>query len=324
MGMKDRQRRAREMTRKMVKENLRAHLSNHRVEDVLRKIIAHIADSAKYIAFYMEDESRRLVGRQNAYGEHVLALDEYANVILKNRLEKETSFGIRQFASEELDTIKMLGKGEERYSVTVDPLDGSSLVDSNLAVGTIVGIHAGKLLGRRSGRKSLAAAMYIIYGPLTTLVYTVGDGAHEFVLDKAGNFVLSQENLRMKRRGAIYGPGGLKSEWLANHAAFIKYLEQDGYKLRYSGALVPDVNQIIIKQGGVFCYPALKSQKEGKLRLLFEEQPLAMIAEACGGLATDGQRDTLDIVPCAFDQRAPFYFGSRREIEMAHKFLAAG
>lgn len=309
-------------TRKMVKENLRAHLSNNNVEDVLRKIIAHIGDSAKYIAFAMEDESRRLAGRENTYGEKVLALDEFANVILKNRLEKETSFGIREFASEELDTIKILSRKKERYSVTVDPLDGSSLVDANLAVGTIIGVHAGKILSGRSGRRTLAAAMYVVYGPLTTLVYTAKQGVHEFVMDKTGTWVLASEKLRFKRRGSIYSPGGFKNEWPPNHAAFIKYLEQEGYKLRYSGALVPDVNQIMIKGGGMFAYPALKDSPEGKLRLLFEEQPLALLAEEAGGMATDGNKDILDLVPKTFDQRSPFYIGSRREITLAKKLLA--
>ncbi|MCZ6677358.1 MAG: fructose-1,6-bisphosphatase [Candidatus Poribacteria bacterium] len=309
------------MNKNMVKINLRAHLSNHGVEEKLRRIIAHVADSAKYISLIMREANRKLAGTQNSFGEDQLELDVLADDILKQRLEYETSFGIGEFASEEQDTIKLLSTNGERYSVTVDPLDGSSLVDVNLAVGTFIGIHEGKILSGKPGRETLAAAMYVVYGPLTTLVYTARNGTHEFVLDPTGNFVLSQENLTLKDSGSIYSPGGLRSEWLPKHAAFIDYLEAEGYKLRYSGGLVPDANQIISKGGGIFTYPALTSARAGKLRLLFEEQPLALIVEGAGGLATNGVNDILDLVPEALEQRSPFYMGSRIEVQMARRYL---
>ena len=309
------------MHQSMVKMNLRAHLSNSGIEEELRRIIAHIADSAKYIATIMGEANRKMTGTQNGYGETQMELDVLADDILKRRLEYETSFGISEFASEEQDEIKLLSKNGARYSVTVDPLDGSSLIDVNLAVGTIVGIHEGKILSG-TGRDTLAAAMYIVYGPLTTLVYSAKNGTHEFVLDPTGNFVQSKENLRLKEKGSLYSPGGLRSEWTANHAAFIDDLEKQGYKLRYSGGMVPDVNQIISKGGGLFTYPALKDAAHGKLRLLFEEQPLALIIEQAGGLATNGFEDILDIVPQALEQRAPFYIGSRKEVLLAKEWLS--
>jgi fructose-1,6-bisphosphatase I len=270
----------------------------------------------------MGEVNRKLAGTQNNFGEEQMELDVLADDILKRRLEYETSFGVSEFASEEQDAIRLLSKNGARYSVTVDPLDGSSLIDVNLAVGTIVGIHEGKILNGRSGRESLAAAMYIIYGPLTTLVYTAKNGTHEFVLDPTGNFVLSRENLRLKEKGSLYSPGGLRSDWLPNHAAFIDCLEAQGYKLRYSGGMAPDVNQVISKGGGLFTYPALKSAASGKLRLLLEEQPLALIAEEAGGMATDGFNDILDIVPQELEHRAPFYIGSRKEILLAKEYLS--
>ena len=310
------------MNENMVKINLRAHLSNNKVEVELRRVIAHIADSAKYISLIMGEANRKLAGTKNTFGEEQLELDVLADNILKQRLEDETSFGIGEFASEEQDTLKVLSSNGERYSVTVDPLDGSSLVDVNLAVGTIVGLHEGTLLNSKPGRETLAAAMYIIYGPLTTLVYTAKKGVHEFVLDPTGNFVLSEENLRLGEDGNIYSPGGQRSEWLPNHAVFIDSLEASGYKLRYSGGLVPDVNHIIAKGGGLFTYPALTSAEDGKLRLLFEEQPFALVAEEAGGLATNGFENILDVVPEKLGQRSPFYIGSKREVQMAGKYLA--
>jgi len=209
------------------------------------------------------------------------------------------------------------------YSVAIDPLDGSSLVDVNLSIGTIVGIHKGPILSGKPGRESLVAAMYILYGPLTTLVYTANNGVHEFVLDPAGNFVLSQENIKMKDKGAIYSPGGLKKEWLPDHARFIDSLEEDGYKLRYSGGFVPDINQVLMKGGGLFTYPDLQRAPNGKLRLLFECQPMALILEQAGGKATTGTQEILDIVPEELDQRVPIYIGSKTEIQSVLEYRSS-
>ena len=129
----------------------------------------------------------------------------------------------------------------------------------------------------------MVAALYITYGPLITMVYSAGNGAHEFVLNREGEYVLSEENLMMDERGSIYSPGGLRKDYTENHLKYLEYLEAGGYKLRYSGGFVPDINQILIKRGGIFTYPALKKSPRGKLRLLFELQPMAFIIEQAGG-----------------------------------------
>ena len=128
----------------------------------------------------------------------------------------------------------------------------------------------------------------------------------------------TEENIELKERGSIYGIGGLRKNWTAEHAAYIEFLEKEGYKLRYSGGFVPDINQIMIKKGGVFTYPALKGAKKGKLRLIFELQPMAFLMEQA---ATDGNRDILSIKTESLDQRSPIYIGSRYEIEKAKEFL---
>jgi fructose-1,6-bisphosphatase I len=306
---------------KSTRRNLRTHLSNNHVEEMLRRIMAHLADSARYIALTMQLVRRTLAGGKNVHDDAQMKLDVVADAILKKRLEQETAFDIRQFASEEQDRILLLKNSRGPYSVTVDPLDGSSLIDVNLAVGTIVGIYKGAILNRRPARKNLVAAMCIVYGPLTTLLYTAGRGTHEFVLDPTGNFVLSNEKLKLRPSGDIYAPGGLARGWLPNHARFIRDLEKRGYKLRYSGGLVPDFNQILLKRGGIFTYPALADAPQGKMRLLFEALPLALLIEQAGGRATDGVRNILDTVPKDIKDRTPLYIGSPREIDLARRIL---
>jgi fructose-1,6-bisphosphatase I len=246
-----------------------------------------------------------------------LSLDRSADTILKNQLQ--FSGFVREYASEEQDAVIHIGKGSEKYFVTADPLDGSSLVDSNLAIGTIIGIHNGSMMG--DGRNTIVAALYITYGPLITMVYSAGKGTHEFVLNREGEYVLSQENIRLKKRGDIYCLGGLRKDWTQAHLQFVEYLDAEGYKLRYSGGFVPDINQVLIKNGGVFTYPALKKNPNGKLRLLFELQPMAFLMEQAGGSATDGKKNILDIPVDDIGQRSPIYIGSHFEVEKARAFL---
>jgi len=246
-----------------------------------------------------------------------LSLDRSADTILKNQLQ--FSGFVREYASEEQDAVIHIGEGSEKYFVTADPLDGSSLVDSNLSIGTIIGIHNGSMMG--DGRNTIVAALYITYGPLITMVYSAGKGTHEFVLNREGEYVLSQENIRLKKRGDIYCLGGLRKDWTQAHLQFVEYLEAEGYKLRYSGGFVPDINQLLIKNGGIFTYPALKKNPNGKLRLLFELQPMAFLMEQAGGSATDGKKNILDIPVDDIGQRSPIYIGSRFEVEKARAFL---
>ncbi len=168
----------------------------------------------------------------------------------------------------------------------------------------------------------MVAALYITYGPLITMIYSAGKGVHEFVLDREGEYVLSEENIRLNERGSIFSPGGLRRDWTESHRRYIDKLEMDGYKLRYSGGFVPDINQVIIKRGGIFTYPALKKAPQGKLRLLFELQPMAYIVEQAGGMAIDGKEDILALKISSVDQRSPIYIGSRREVAMAREFLS--
>ncbi|HOK05869.1 MAG TPA: class 1 fructose-bisphosphatase [Syntrophales bacterium] len=297
--------------------DLRRHMWMAGVELDLRRLIWQIAVTGKYISAKIHESNRKLAGFKNIYGEEQLALDKSSDEILKNQLQ--FSGFVREYASEERDQVITIGQGQEKYFVTADPLDGSSLVDTNLAIGTIIGIHNGTILGK--GRDTMVAALYITYGPLITMVYSAGKGTHEFVLNREGEYVLSQENIRLRDKGDIYSLGGLRRDWTEAHLKFVEYLEREGYKLRYSGGFVPDINQIVIKGGGIFTYPALRKSPEGKLRLLFELQPMAFLVEQAGGVATDGNNPILDIPVEKLGQRSPIYIGSRFEVETARAFL---
>ena len=299
--------------------DLRRHMWLEGVEVELRRLIWQIAVVGKYISAKIHESNRKLAGFQNVYGDEQLALDRISDDIMKNKLQ--FSGFVREYASEELEDIVKIGTGKEKYIVTADPLDGSSLVDTNLAIGTIIGIHKESIFD--VGRKTMVAALYITYGPLITMIYSAGRGAHEFVLDREGEYVLSQENIRLKDKGSIFSPGGLRHDWTPEHLKFIEQLEKDGYKLRYSGGFVPDINQILIKRGGVFTYPALKKSPQGKLRLLFELQPMAFIMEQAGGLATDGNEDILSIKVENVNQLSPVYIGSVTEVQKAKEFLSS-
>jgi len=298
--------------------DLRRHMWTAGVEVELRRLIWQIAVVGKYISAKIHESNRKLAGLKNIYGEEQMALDRAADEILKNQLQ--FSGFVREYASEELEDIIKIGSGKEKYIVTADPLDGSSLVDTNLSIGTIIGIHKDSVLD--SGRNSMVAALYITYGPLITMIYSAGKGAHEFVLNREGEYVLSQEDIKLNQKGSIFSPGGLRRDWNPAHLKLIEQLENDGYKLRYSGGFVPDINQILIKKGGVFTYPALKKAPQGKLRLLFELQPMAFIMEQAGGLATDGYQDILSIKVESVNQLSPIYIGSTTEVQMAKQMLS--
>src|SRR4030042_1501787 len=218
------------------------------VEEELRRLIWQIAVTGKYISAKIHESNRKLAGFKNLYGEEQLSLDRSTDEILKNQLQY--SGFVREYASEERDTVIQIGKGEEKYFVTADPLDGSSLVDTNLSIGTIIGIHKEAVFTR--GRDSMVAALYITYGPLITMVYSAGKGTPEFVLNREGEYVLSQEHILLEERGSIYSPGGLRKDWTEGHLKYMEFLEAEGDKLRYSGGFVPDINQALIKRGGGF------------------------------------------------------------------------
>jgi fructose-1,6-bisphosphatase I len=255
-------------------------------------------------------------GVYNIYGEEQAKMDQRANEIWIEALSKSKL--VKEIATEEEKDIIRLNY-EKGYGVTIDPLDGSSLLPTNLAVGSIFSIYEnGEIM---SGLQQISAAFYILFGPLTLMVFADKKEVSQFIFnERKKQFDLVKRNLTIPE-GKLYAPGGLRKDWLENHKKAIEYLEKEGFKLRYSGSFVADFHQILI-YGGIFTYPALLNEPNGKLRLLFEVGPMAFIAEKAKGEAIDGKNRILDIIPAKVDQRIPIYIGSKKVIEEIKSILA--
>jgi fructose-1,6-bisphosphatase I len=251
---------------------------------------------------------------RNMYGEEQMALDKYADRVFISGL-KRTRLA-RYIATEEQHQIITVDDAKNNFGVVIDPLDGSSLIDVNFCTGSIIGIYPGNVLEK--GAK-MVAAMYFLYGPLTSLTLTTGKGVHEFVLDENGDFFLKHRDIKIPE-GKIYAPGAKRKEYHKSHAQWIEHLEHEGYKLRFSGCFVADVHQILHK-GGVFAYPAFKGKEKGKLRLLYEANPMGMIICEAGGAISNGSGNILEITPESIDELTPIYIGGKKEIGLIEKYM---
>ncbi len=244
---------------------------------------------------------------RNVYGEQQLELDVWMNDLFVDACRESNL--VAQVASEEMGEVKEVGRG--RFSVVLDPLDGSSNVRSNNIFGTILGIFDRKRLPARGS--DLFAAGYLIYGPATTFVYATRTAVHEFVQGGAGRpdeFFLIEEGLHLPSKGKLFGVGGHRDKWIPEVKAFVTELERELMNLRYGGSFVGDFNQIL-HYGGFFGYPAQVGKPAGKYRLHFESNPIAFIAEAAGGAGTTGQERLLEVAPTGIDQTVPTYVGNQ-------------
>ncbi|MCD6525460.1 MAG: class 1 fructose-bisphosphatase [Desulfuromonas sp.] len=300
--------------------DLRRHLREQKVERRLIELICEIAEASKYIINSIRTGDLGVAGTSNLYGEEQLELDVLSDRILQKRLK--SSGVVSSVVSEENNDIMQFNcENDVCYSVAYDPLDGSSLVDVNLAVGTILSIYQGDnilLPGRQQ-----AAALYILYGPRTTLVYSTGNGVHEFAMNQLMEYTLVKENITIDGVGGIYSPGGQRNLYTSGTEKYVRSLEESGHKLRYSGGFVPDINQVLMKGRGIFMYPHLQGRPQGKLRLLYELNPMAFLIEQAGGAASNGRMPILDIVPEGIDMCSPVFIGCREDVAMAEKFIAA-
>ena len=303
--------------------DLRCYLRDNNVDRDLTRLICEIADASKYIINSIRTGDLGVAGTSNLYGEEQLALDVLSDRILRKRLIH--SGVVSTIVSEETNEIISVDhsnnqNGGRRFSVAYDPLDGSSLVDVNLAVGTIVAIYDGENI-LQAGRHQVAA-MYILYGPRTTLVLSTGSGVQEFAMNALMEYTLVNENIRLSQCGSIYSPGGQRNKYTAGTEKFVRQLEEKGAKLRYSGGFVPDINQILIKGKGIFLYPHLQGAPQGKLRLLYELYPMAYLVEQAGGAASTGKTRILDIIPEKIDECAPVFIGCKDDVALAEAFIA--
>ena len=275
-------------------------------------------------------------GEQNIQSEKQQKLDVYANEKFINTLiNRNIVCGI---ASEEEETFISINSNDKnnqnKYVVLIDPLDGSSNIDVNVSVGTIFSIYRRKSkIGAevsiddflQSGRFQVAAG-YIIYGTSTMLFYTTGKGVNGFTLNPAiGTFYHSHSNVQIPKNGNIYSINeGNYLQFPDYVKKYIKFCQEEEderpFTSRYIGSLVSDFHRNMIK-GGIFLYPQTAKNPNGKLRLLYECNPIAFICEQAGGLAINGEKNILDIEPKELHERTPFYCGSEKMIQQFQKFI---
>lgn len=304
----------------------------------LSALMNRIALAGKLIARHMSRAGLMegvlgFTGDVNVQGESVKKMDVYANDVFISVFKQ--SGLVCRLASEEMDKPYYIPENCPigRYSLLYDPIDGSSNTDTNLSLGSIFAIRKqegddsdgdGKDL-LAPGHKQIAAG-YILYGPSTMLVYTMGKGVHSFTLDPSlGEFILSEENIQIPNHGPVYSLNeGNFWQWNESIREYVRYVHRtEGYTARYSGAMVSDIHRILL-QGGVFLYPGTLPKPEGKLRLLYESAPLAFVIEQAGGKATTGHQNILDVVPSKLHQRTPLIIGSKQDVAKVESFIQNG
>ncbi|HLR76385.1 MAG TPA: class 1 fructose-bisphosphatase [Balneolaceae bacterium] len=273
-------------------------------------------------------------GSKNIHGESVKKLDLFADHQLISALNRADITCM--VISEENEGIVELEHNDGKYIVYMDPLDGSSNIDVNVSIGSIFSIYqceyedGEKLTDKHALQRgtSQVAAGYVLYGSSTILVYTTGNGVSMFTLDPSiGEFMLSDRSIEIPEHGAIYSvnEGNYKS-WPEGLKQYVKYCQLENetenhpYSTRYIGSMVADVHRTLCK-GGIFIYPDSNKYPNGKLRLMYECNPLSFIIEQAGGMAINGQKRILDIMPKAIHQRTPIYIGSKKNVERVKEFL---
>lgn len=241
--------------------------------------------------------------QENSSGETQLQLDIKCDMIIEEEFSNIPS--IHTIASEEKEHEMPMHKGG-KYYIAYDPLDGSSLVDVNLSVGSIFGIYENGF-----GSENMVASCYVVYGPRVEMVFA--ENKTKLYLLQAGEFEFVKE-IHLNEKGKLNAPGGTQQNWAPYHKELVDSFFAEGYRLRYSGGMVPDLHQILLKGGGLFSYPGTSDKPEGKLRRLFEVFPFAFIFKTSGGEAIDGKNDLLTLSHAHIHDTAVCFFGSKYEI----------
>lgn len=274
-----------------------------------------IIETIKQVAFEIDHaiktEELGYSDSENSSGEDQLKLDVQSDLIIEKAFASVAS--VKDLVSEEKEGVLKLNPSG-KYTICYDPLDGSSLVDVNLSVGSIFGIYEGELKG-----ENLVASAYVVYGPRIELVIADKTSAPKLYRAIGNEFKYISE-IQMNEKGKLNASGGTQQNWSTTHKTFIDSLFQEGYRLRYSGGMVPDLHQIMLKGGGLFSYPGTTDKPDGKLRQLFEVIPFALMYEQAGGEAIDekGVR-LLELIPSHPHDTSPCFFGSKSEITALRK-----
>lgn len=291
----------------------RARAHEHTVEAVLDGIVETAGEIRRGLL-----GRRGAVDAENPSGEMQVEADVWADELLAERLGAIE--GVGQYASEERESIIECGDDpatDDAVAVAVDPLDGSSNLRSNNPMGTIVGIYDAPIPA--SGR-DLVAAGFVLYGPITTMVTAVGGTVTEYELTGVEPTPI-RTAVELPADPVVYGFGGRVPDWPDAFASFVEEIEQS-LKLRYGGAMIADVNQVLT-YGGIFAYPALVDRPDGKLRLQFEGNPMGYVLECAGGRSSDGERSLLDVEPTGIHQRTPVHLGNEALIDRLEAVLSS-
>ena len=243
--------------------------------------------------------------QENSTGDTQLKLDIASDVVIERNFKELTC--VKQIVSEEQDDIVDVNENGE-YLIAYDPLDGSSLVDVNLSVGSIYGIYKNDFTG-----DNIVASVYVVFGPRVEMVVCDGKKVELYRMDKENNFIYIKD-LQMDQKGTINSPGSTQQCWYPHHKQMVNDMFKDGYELTYSGGMVPDLHHILLR-GGLFSYPGASDKPKGKLRQLFEVFPFAHVFETAGGHAIDGTKRALEVVTEHIHDTSPCFFGSLDEIQ---------
>ena len=277
----------------------------------MRDIFDAIQRSAKRIKNAIDVKDIGYSQQENSSGETQLQLDIQCDLIIQEEFSKVSS--IHTIASEEKEKEMLLNENG-KYFVAYDPLDGSSLVDVNLSVGSIYGIYEGEF-----GASKMVASCYVVHGPRVEMVFA--ENKTKLYLLQDGEFEFVKE-IRLNEKGKLNAPGGTQQNWAPYHKEMVDSFFAEGYRLRYSGGMVPDLHQILLKGGGLFSYPGTSDKPEGKLRRLFEVFPFAFIYEKSGGGAIDGKVDLMTLGHAHVHDTAVCFFGSNYEIARVKEVYA--
>lgn len=286
----------------------------------LTLLLNQIAEAGKIIASHVKNSGlvdiEGSAGKQNMFQEEVQKLDEFSNDLLVDMLSE--SGQVSTIVSEEMDNPHEVTSRTGDYIVFLDPLDGSTNIDTNISVGTIFSVYSTKNGGILQKGINQVAAGYILYGTSVMFVYSCNSTVNGFTLDPSiGSFLLSHPLITIPEEGTVYaineGNVDLYDERIQKYLASLKQ-NNPPYKLRYVGSMVADIHRTLLK-GGIFLYPSDKKQPDGKLRLMLEVNPLALLVHRAGGMSVSGNDNPLDIEPKNTIQSVPIVMGSRKEVE---------
>ncbi len=307
----------------------------------LSRLLSDLSLAAKIIS--LEVNKAGLVdilgftGNNNVHGEQVKKLDMFAHDTLIRAMDHGGHF-CAMVSEEEEDIIHIPAKHKiGKYVLLFDPLDGSSNIDVNISIGTIFSIYKritpdgqpGTLEDCLQQGVNQIAAGYIVYGSSTILVYTTGEGVHGFTLDPSfGEFLLSHDDIKIPKKSHIYSINeGNYLYWHPGLKKYIKYLQEEDeaterpYSARYVGSMVADIHRNLL-YGGIYMYPADHRHPNGKLRLMYECNPMSFIVEAAGGRASNGKQRIIEIQPKSLHENTPLFIGSEEDVKMAEAFIA--